>query len=126
MLVLSVEAATIRRLQVEQSGVMSAGGNEFLSYQGEEVWSKLDADTLRQMASATPGGRYLNVATGAIDLGDIYSRLISTADQRLFETELVEIYDEKFQIPLAIGFLLLCLEAALANGASRRNRESRT
>jgi len=33
-----------------------------------EIWTKLDADTLRKMVNATPGGKYLNVATGTIDL----------------------------------------------------------
>lgn len=99
-----------------------AGRETYLSYQGEEVWSKLDAATLRQMTDATPGGHYLNVTTGAIDLGDIYSSLIGAADQREFETELVESFDEQFQIPLAVGFALLCFETALGV-RRRRNTE---
>ncbi len=97
-----------------------AGRETFLSYQGEEVWSRLDADTLRRMTAATPGGHYLNVTTGAIDLGDIYSTLIGSADQRAFETELVETFDEQYQILLGLGFLLLCTETAL--GRRRRAR----
>jgi Ca-activated chloride channel family protein len=92
-----------------------AGRETFLSYQGEEVWSKLDAATLKQMAAATPGGRYLNVATGAIDLGDIYAKLIESADQRTFETEIVDSYEERFQIFLALAFALLCFDAAMVN-----------
>jgi len=34
-----------------------SGHRTFMKYQGREVWSKLDADTLRKMALATPGGR---------------------------------------------------------------------
>ena len=78
------------------------------------MWSKLDAATLKQMTAATPGGRYLNVATGAIDLGDIYSKLIESADQRTFQTEIIDSYEERFQIFLALAFALLCFDVAMA------------
>ena len=48
------------------------GRKTFLKHNGQEVWSQLDADTLRKMVNATDGGRYLNVATGTFDLGEIY------------------------------------------------------
>ena len=86
------------------------GQRTFLTYQGQEVWSKLDAGTLRGMVNATPGGRYLNVATGAIDLGDVYMKLIASAERRAFEEQTTERYEEKFQIFLAVSFLLLCVE----------------
>jgi Ca-activated chloride channel family protein len=86
------------------------GERTFLTYRGQEVWSKLDADTLRRMVNATPGGRYLNVSTGAIDLGDVYTKLIASAQKRALEDETTERYEEKFQIFLAVAFLLLCAE----------------
>jgi Ca-activated chloride channel homolog len=88
-----------------------SGERTFLTYQGREVWSKLDADTLRRMVNATPGGRYLNVSTGAIDLGDVYTKLIGSAQKRALEEQTTERYEEKFQIFLAAAFLLLCAEA---------------
>ena len=48
------------------------GERAFLRHGGQEVWTKLDAGTLRKMVDVTPGGRYLNVATGTFDLGAIY------------------------------------------------------
>jgi Ca-activated chloride channel family protein len=86
------------------------GERTFLTYQGQEVWSKLNADTLRSMVNATPGGRYLNVATGAIDLGDVYTKLIASAERRELEEQTTERYEEKFQVFLAVAFLLLCAE----------------
>ena len=41
----------------------------FLTYDGEPVVTRLEADGLRKLAAATPGGRYVNVATGNFDLG---------------------------------------------------------
>ncbi len=94
------------------------GGIEFISYRGEEVWSRLDAATLRRMVSETPGGRYLNVATGAIDFGDVYRQLIANAEKRDLGVQTIERYDEKFQLFLAIGFLMLCGEIIVRERAS--------
>jgi Ca-activated chloride channel family protein len=89
------------------------GERTFMTYQGQEVWTKLDAATLRSMVNATPGGRYLNVATGAIDLGDVYTKLIASAERRAFEEQTSERYEEEFQIFLAAAFLLLAVEMAV-------------
>jgi len=87
-----------------------SGQRSFLKYQGQEVWSKLDADTLREMVNATPGGRYLNVATGTIDLGDVYMKLVAGAEKKALESKTVKRYEEKFQIFVALAFVLLCVE----------------
>jgi Ca-activated chloride channel family protein len=100
----------------------AAGGRIFLQYQGQEVWSRLDADTLRQMALATPGGRYLNVATGTIDLGEVYLQLIGSAAKKELDEETIEKYDEKFQIFIGIGLLLLLMEVLIVE---RRDRSAK-
>jgi len=97
----------------------ASGGRTFMKYQGREVWSRLDAETLRQMALATPGGRYLNVATGTIDLGEVYLQLIGSAEKKKLEEETIEKYDEKFQVFLGVAFVLLGLEAIISE---RRRR----
>lgn len=86
------------------------GEKTFFKYNGQEVWTKLDADTLRKMAMATPGGKYLNVATGAIDMGKVYQSLILSADRGDLKSETIRRYDEKFQIFLAFAFGLLLAE----------------
>jgi Ca-activated chloride channel family protein len=90
------------------------GRRTFMKYQGREVWSKLDADTLREMALATPRGRYLNVATGTVDLGEVYMQLIGSAEKKEMEEETIEKYEEKFQIFIGIAFLLLGIEALIS------------
>jgi Ca-activated chloride channel family protein len=92
----------------------ASGRRTFMKYQGREVWSRLDAHTLREMALATPGGRYLNVATGTIDLGEVYMELIGSAEKKELEEETIEKYEEKFQVFLAFGILLLSLEALIS------------
>lgn len=99
-----------------------SGRRTFLKYQGREVWTRLDADTLRKMALATPGGRYLNVATGTVDLGEVYMQLIGSAEKRALEEETIEKYEEKFQVFLALCFLLLFLEIMVSERRDRRNQ----
>ena len=86
------------------------GQKSFLKYNGQEIWSRLDADTLREMVNATPGGRYLNVSTGTIDLGRVYQRLIADAEKKMLASETIKRYEEKFQIFVAIAFVLICIE----------------
>ena len=74
----------------------------------------MDADTLRKMVDATPGGRYLNVATGTFDLGVIYRDLLADAEKRTLESIKINRYEEKFQIFLGAAILLLLAEMALS------------
>jgi Ca-activated chloride channel homolog len=94
--------------------VNEKGERTFLRHGGQEVWSRLDADTLRKMVEATPGGRYLNVATGAFDLGAIYQDLLADAEKRYLESIKINRYQEKFQIFLGAAILLLLAEMALS------------
>jgi Ca-activated chloride channel family protein len=96
------------------------GNRSFLTYDGREVWSRLDAQTLRKMANKTPGGRYLNVATGTIDLGDVYMKLIAGEEKREIESKTIELYEEKFQIFLAVAAILLTASMVV----SERRRRS--
>ena len=101
--------------------VTDASGNRtFLKYQGREVWSRLDADTLRRMAAAAPGSKYLNVATGTIDLGEVYLQLIGSAEKRDLQEESLEKYEEKFQIFIGIALLLLIIEMIISERTKPR------
>lgn len=90
--------------------VDSNGRKTYVTYKGEKVKTKLDADTLRKMVNATKGGKYLNVATGTIDLGSVYVDLIASAEKKELESKTIKRYEEKYQIFLAVAFGLLCIE----------------
>jgi Ca-activated chloride channel family protein len=94
------------------------GNRVFMTYNGQEVWSRLDANTLRRMANATPGGKYLNVATGAVDLGDVYLKLIAGEEKRELEAKTMTLFEEKFQIFLGVALFLLAAEMVV--GERRR------
>lgn len=87
------------------------GEKTFLKYKGQEVWSKLGGDLLRQMVYVTDGGKYLAVEPGTtLDLGEIYEELIASAEKRQLESTTMMKYDEKFQIFIAIGLILIVWE----------------
>jgi Ca-activated chloride channel homolog len=94
--------------------VNEQGNRTFLRHGGQEVWSRLDADMLRKMVDSTPGGRYLNVATGTFDLGAIYRDLVADAEKRYLESIKVSRYEEKFQIFLGAALLLLLAEMVIS------------
>ena len=98
------------------------GRRTFLKYEGEEVWTRLDGDTLRKMVNATPGGRYINVATGSIDLGDIYVELIGSAEKKELQSKTVERFEEKYQVFLGLALLMLCVESSLRERTKGRDR----
>ena len=97
------------------------GNRSFLTYQGREIWSRLDAETLRRVVNATPGGRYLNVSTGTIDLGAVYGNLIAGEEKREIESLTIKLYEEKFQIFLGFALFLLIVEMLI----SERRKMSR-
>ncbi len=96
------------------------GARDFIRDNGKVVRSRLDGSTLRKMASATPGGRYLPVGTGNFDLGAIYRSLVASAARRDVESETIESYEEKFQPFLLGAVLLLMAEPFVALGRRRK------
>lgn len=90
------------------------GRRRYLEYDGERVRTKLDGDMLRQVALATPGGKYVPVETGTFDLDEIYDWLVASARKRELESAEMMQYDEKFQIFLAIGIVLIFCEALIS------------
>jgi Ca-activated chloride channel family protein len=91
------------------------GEKTFLKYKGEEVWSKLGGDLLRNIVYVTEGGKYLSVGPGTtLDLGQIYENLIASAAKRELESTTMLKYDEKFQVFVALALVLLICEALVS------------
>lgn len=91
------------------------GQKTFLKYEGQEVWSKVNSDMLRKVVIATNGGKYLAVKPGTtLDLGQIYEKLIVSAQKRELESVTMMQYDEKFQIFLVLGIVLIIWETLIS------------
>jgi Ca-activated chloride channel family protein len=87
---------------------------------GHFVTSRLDEQTLRQLAAIT-GGAYAPLGSAGQGLETLYRQHLAQLPRRTVEERLHKIYTERFQIPLAVAIGCLMLELAL--GERRRRRE---
>ncbi len=91
-----------------------SGEKTFLKYKGQEVWSKVDNDTLREIAFATNGAQVSFSPGMDMDLGRIYEGQIASAEKRELESTTMMKYDEKFQIFVALAIILLIGEVLIS------------
>jgi Ca-activated chloride channel family protein len=96
------------------------GQKEVIRHDGKRAPISLNADLLRKIASATPGGKYLNVATGTINLDQVYADLVASAQKRDVEAKTIKRYEEKFQIFLGIAIAILIAESLMNERRKRR------
>ena len=94
----------------------------FVEHEGQRVLSRLDDSGLRAIAGATPGGRYVNVATGNVDLGDLYTMLIASAEQAVYEESVAELFEDRFQLFAAVAFGSIGLSLTMPDRLRRRHR----
>jgi hypothetical protein len=85
---------------------------EYVTHDGELVWSKLHGDILRQVATETDGA-YIPAGTKQVNMSDVYHNYIAGIEQEQFETARISQYEARFQWFLGAGLLLLLLEIAL-------------
>jgi Ca-activated chloride channel family protein len=76
---------------------------------GQEVVSKLDENTLRQIADIT-GGAYAELGQRGEGLDEIYSRYIEPLPKQNLEERREKIRIEQFEWPLALAILFLMCE----------------
>jgi Ca-activated chloride channel family protein len=88
---------------------------EFLKdREGKVVKSRLDEETLKQLALKT-GGIYVRSAAGDFGMDTIYDKGIAQLQRKELETHLQKRYFERFQWPLGIALGLLVIESFLSD-----------
>lgn len=80
---------------------------------GNIVLSKLDDISLKKLALTT-GGAYIDAGGGTIALDKIYTERISKLEKKELESTRRKIYENRFQWPLSIAFILLILEGVIS------------
>jgi Ca-activated chloride channel family protein len=84
---------------------------EFLKdREGQVVKSRLDEETLKQLALKTQG-IYVRSVAGDFGMDAIYDKGIAQLQRKEYETRLQKRYFERFQWPLGVAFVLLVVEA---------------
>ena len=94
--------------------VPNSTGAGFTVYDDEIVRSRMNPQTLADMARATPGGVFLRVGTGTISLDAVYRDLtgsLASAGESRSTTTLR--YREHFVWPLGFAILLLLVEGGI-------------
>ncbi|MBX3359014.1 MAG: VWA domain-containing protein [Phycisphaeraceae bacterium] len=90
-----------------------------LTYEGRPVRTKMNPDSLRRIAEATPGGVFLNMGTGNADFDRLYERLMSGASRREISDTASMRYTEGFQFLLIPALALLILEGLIGERPRR-------
>lgn len=81
---------------------------------GNVVKSRLNEDTLRQLALQT-AGIYVRSAAGDFGMDTVYEKGIAQLQKKEAESKLQKRYFERFQWPLGVAFALLSLEVFVSD-----------
>ncbi len=84
---------------------------------GQVVKSRLDGDTLEKIATTT-GGAYVHASGPSLGLDEVYSEYISKMEKRELKSAMEKRFEERFQLPLLLAFVLLLIEPLI--GSRRR------
>jgi len=132
-----IKAATERGVKIYTVGIGTAegelipaeGGGFLKDRKGQVVKSRLGEETLKKIALDT-GGVYLHAAGADLGLAALYREHIATMEKRDLASTLERRYEHRYQIPLALGLVLLVVEQLLGERrlegralAWRRRRE---
>ena len=94
------------------------GDEQFLKHDGQQVWSKLNGQVLRALATETDGA-YIPAGTKQVNMADVYHRYVASVEQTEFETAKINATIPRFQWFAGAALLLLLLESSLARGPWR-------
>ncbi len=99
--------------------------NRFVQFQGQAVWSKLNGEVLRQIATETHAA-YIPAGTKQVDMADVYHRYITHVEQQQFETARINSYAVRFPWFLGAGLVLLLFEIAVETWPLRVRQTAKT
>lgn len=90
----------------------------FLVHDGEEVWSRMDSATLRDVADAT-GGLFVPAGTAQVELGEILARSLGDLERTEGDSSVAKTTAPLFQWPAGFALALLAIESLISARARR-------
>lgn len=114
------DAADGARIPVDLNGQRT-----WLVHDGQEVWTKMDGSTLRDVAQ-NGGGIFVPAGTAQVDLGEILQRSLADLERGEFETSTIHRTIPRFQWPAGLALLLLVIEAVIPDRVSKATLRRRT
>jgi Ca-activated chloride channel family protein len=94
-------------------------------HDGEEVWSRMDSATLRDVADAT-GGLFVPAATAQVELGEILTRTLADIERTEGDATVARTTSPLFQWPAGLALALLVIESMVSACARRTVPERAT
>ncbi len=85
------------------------GERTWLVHDGQEVWSKMDPVTLREVAAAG-GGIYVPAGTAHVDLGEVLAQGLSDLERAEGESTTITTTIPQYQWPAGVALVLLVAE----------------
>ena len=120
----AAEAAARQGIKIYTIGIgtpegapIRIGGDFIKDEEGKMVVSKLDEQTLEQIALTTGGG-YIRTTNRSLGLDEIVQKIGEVEKKQLTES-IFEDFSEQYQYPLAVGLALLLLDFLIPERRSR-------
>lgn len=120
----AAEAAARQGIKIYTIGIgtpegapIRIGGDFIKDEEGKMVVSKLDEQTLEQIALTTGGG-YIRATNRSLGLDEIVQKIGEVEKKQLTES-IFEDFSEQYQYPLAVGLALLLLDFLIPERRSR-------
>lgn len=90
---------------------------DFVRYQGQVVYSKLESAVLKEIASESDG-IYIPAGTQRINMSDFYHRFIASEEKTSFESATFSTYTPRYLWFLIPALCILCLDLFLGTQSS--------
>lgn len=97
--------------------VVKDGRRSYLTHDGQQVWSKMNPDILREIALSA-GGAFVPVGTNTIDVARVFDEKIAPATKRQFETTRIQRFQVRYQWFAGLALALLMLQSLLTDRRS--------
>ena len=97
------------------------GQTSWLTYKGQEVWTKMNPSLLQEVAQAG-GGEFIPAGTRLVDLGTFFEDWITTIDMKDREDITTLQSTPRFQWFAGLALMLLLLESLISERRSRPAR----
>lgn len=95
----------------------------FLTYEGEEVWTRMDSRLLQEIALAADGS-FIPAGTSQVDLGAILVDLLADLERADQGSSTFQYATPRFQWPALIALVVLVAESLLPRRFAREGRRS--
>ncbi len=99
------------------------GRGEYVKYNGQQVWSKMNGQVLKQIAEKTDGA-YIPAGTRRVNMADVYHGYVASVEQGEFETAKINAYIARYQWFALPALALLLLEIFVTTGNRPRKAQA--